>query len=191
MYSENPRDEDEYIRYTDKFSHDPIARGKMNRIFNEYMADDEIEDPFYKELRSPAMIKKFSEIKSSPLPESKKDPNERNIFGEKIKDAIRREEKQRKKFVEAGGIDLDDPNNWDKVEPKILDRKSMAGRRVALYTPAYVAADLAPIGIDAVGTAGAAAVGFIPLAVAAGVIYGGATYAKKQYDKNKIKTSSR
>jgi len=48
------------------------------------------------------------------------------------------------------------------------------------YTPTYVSADLAPIAADGVGTAGAAAVGFIPLIVAAGALYVGARGVKRK-----------
>lgn len=50
------------------------------------------------------------------------------------------------------------------------------------YTPTFVSGDLPAIGVDAVGTAGAAVVPLIPLAVMAGVVYGGAKYGKKKYD---------
>ena len=63
-------------------------------------------------------------------------------------------------------------------------RQSMA------YVPTYVAGDLSAIGVDALGTAGAATVGLIPLVVGAGVIYGGAKYVKKDIDKNKKKRES-
>jgi hypothetical protein len=58
-----------------------------------------------------------------------------------------------------------------------------------MYTPTYVAGDLAPIGVDAIGTAGASAVGLIPLAVTGGVLYGGYRYAKSKYIKDKAKYS--
>lgn len=53
------------------------------------------------------------------------------------------------------------------------------------YTPTFVAGDLPAIGTDVVGTAGAATVSWIPLAVTGGVLYFGAKYGKKQYDKYK------
>jgi len=53
------------------------------------------------------------------------------------------------------------------------------------YVPTYVSGDLSAIAVDGAGTAGAAVVGLIPLAVGAVVIYGGAKYAKKEYDKHK------
>jgi len=48
------------------------------------------------------------------------------------------------------------------------------------YTPTYVAADMAPIAADGVGTAGAATVGLIPLVVAAGALYVGARGVKRK-----------
>ena len=53
------------------------------------------------------------------------------------------------------------------------------------YTPTYVAGDLPAIGGDAVGTAGAAVVPWIPVAVGALVVYGGTKYAMKEYKKHK------
>jgi hypothetical protein len=67
-------------------------------------------------------------------------------------------------------------------------RTSYSSRRLSMtYVPTYVAGDLAPIGVDAIGTTGAAAVGMIPLAVTAGVLYGGARYAKNKYERDKLK----
>jgi len=60
-----------------------------------------------------------------------------------------------------------------------------------MYTSTYVASDLPAIGTDAVGTAGAAAVPLIPLAVGAGVLYLGAKYGKKKYDAYKRKGTGR
>ena len=51
------------------------------------------------------------------------------------------------------------------------------------YVPTYVTGDLAPIAANGIGTAGAAVVPLLPLVVTAGVMYGGAKYAKGQYDK--------
>ena len=53
------------------------------------------------------------------------------------------------------------------------------------YTPTYVAGDIPAIGVDALGTTGAAVVGWLPLIVAGGVLYGGAKYGKKKYDSLK------
>lgn len=53
------------------------------------------------------------------------------------------------------------------------------------YAGTYAASDLPLIGADALGTVGAETVGFIPLGVTAGVLYLGAKYGKKQYDKYK------
>lgn len=53
------------------------------------------------------------------------------------------------------------------------------------YTPTYGAGDLPAIGTDAVGTAGAAVVPLIPLAIGAGVLYWGAKYGKKKYKEIK------
>lgn len=51
------------------------------------------------------------------------------------------------------------------------------------YTPAYVAGDLPLIATDALGTAGAAVVPWIPVAVPLVLLYGGAKYVKKKKDK--------
>jgi hypothetical protein len=59
-----------------------------------------------------------------------------------------------------------------------------------VYTPTYVASDLPKIGTDVVGTTGAAVVPLIPLAVGAGVIYWGAKFGKKKYDKYKKHSKS-
>ena len=53
------------------------------------------------------------------------------------------------------------------------------------YTPTYVAGDLPAIGGDAVGTAGAAVVPLIPLAVTAVVLFKGTEYGIKKYGKLK------
>ena len=53
------------------------------------------------------------------------------------------------------------------------------------YVPTYIASDLPLIGADAVGTAGAATVAVVPLAVAVGMIYGGVVLTKKAYIKGK------
>ena len=54
-----------------------------------------------------------------------------------------------------------------------------------VYTPAYLAADLPLILADGAGTAGAAAIPLIPIAVTAGALYGGAVLSKRAYDKAK------
>jgi hypothetical protein len=56
-----------------------------------------------------------------------------------------------------------------------------------VYTPTYMVGDLPAIGADAIGTAGAAAVPLIPLAVTAGALYGGAVLTKKAFQKGKGK----
>jgi len=54
-----------------------------------------------------------------------------------------------------------------------------------VYTPAYLASDLPLIVADGAGTAGAATVSLIPLAVAAGAIYVGVKATKGAYNKGK------
>lgn len=49
------------------------------------------------------------------------------------------------------------------------------------YVPTYVVGDLSAIGADAAGIAGAAAVGWIPLLVGAGIIYKGTELGIKKY----------
>ncbi len=51
------------------------------------------------------------------------------------------------------------------------------------YTPAYVAGDLPLIATDALGTAGAAVVPWIPVIVPLALLYGGAKIVKKRKDK--------
>ena len=51
------------------------------------------------------------------------------------------------------------------------------------YTPTYVGGDLAVIGGDAIGTAGASVVPWIPVAVPLLLLYGGAKYVKNRKDK--------
>lgn len=70
-----------------------------------------------------------------------------------------------------------------------LERKNK--RRSYNYTPTYVAGDLPLIAADGVGTAGAATVGLIPLAVTAGALYVGGSLIKKQYDSAKNSTKKR
>ena len=53
------------------------------------------------------------------------------------------------------------------------------------YTPAFVGADLAPIAADGVGTAGAAVVPLIPVAVPLLLLAGGTVLAKNRYDRRK------
>jgi len=53
------------------------------------------------------------------------------------------------------------------------------------YTPTYVGADLPAIGTDAVGTAGAAVVPLIPLAVTGIVLFKGTEFGVKKYKKLK------
>lgn len=65
-------------------------------------------------------------------------------------------------------------------------RHSLAARGVSMrrysmaYNPAYVVSDMPLIIGDAIGTAGAATVGLIPIVVGAGVLYGGANYVSKR-----------
>jgi hypothetical protein len=49
------------------------------------------------------------------------------------------------------------------------------------YTPTFVSGDLPVIGVDAVGTAGAAAVSWLPLLIGAGIIYKGTEIGIKKY----------
>ena len=56
------------------------------------------------------------------------------------------------------------------------------------YTPAYVAGDLPLIAADGIGTAGAATVALIPLAVTVGAVYVGAKIIKNSVDKTKKST---
>lgn len=60
-------------------------------------------------------------------------------------------------------------------------------RKYMAYIPTYVAGDLPLIGADAIGTAGAAVVPLIPVAVTAGALYGGVKLAKASYKKAKGK----
>jgi len=64
-------------------------------------------------------------------------------------------------------------------------------KKYMVYNPAFVSADLPLIAGDAVGTAGAAVVSLIPVAVAAGAIYGGAVLTKKAYEKTSGKKFSK
>lgn len=77
----------------------------------------------------------------------------------------------------------EDPKYYDHLEE--MERKYQKPRRHMAYAPAYVAGDLPLIAADAVGTAGAAAIPLIPVAVAAGALYGGAKLAKSAYKKSK------
>jgi ethanolamine utilization microcompartment shell protein EutS len=62
-----------------------------------------------------------------------------------------------------------------------LAARGLTRRRYAMaYVPTYGVGDMAPIAGDIVGTAGAATVGWIPLVVGAGVVYGGSKYVKEQ-----------
>jgi apolipoprotein D and lipocalin family protein len=91
-------------------------------------------------------------------------------------------------IAEQDGHDWENLPLHDKlVYMDIADNENYMGerRQSMAYIGTYGAADLPVIGADAVGIAGAATVGLIPLAVGAGVIYGGARYSKKQYDKYK------
>ena len=54
-----------------------------------------------------------------------------------------------------------------------------------VYTPTYLAGDLPLIVADGAGTAGAATVSLIPLAVTAGAIYVGAKGVQAGYKKGK------
>lgn len=55
------------------------------------------------------------------------------------------------------------------------------------YTSQYIIGDIPNIAVDAFGTAGAAAVSWIPLAVTGGVLYVGAKYGKKKYAELKAR----
>ncbi len=79
------------------------------------------------------------------------------------------------------GHDPEKKKPWqgNKYHPQIKSKKQY------MYTPTYTGADLPLIATDAAGTAGAAAVSWIPLVVGATVVYVGAKYAKSQVDKNK------
>lgn len=70
-----------------------------------------------------------------------------------------------------------------------LERKNK--KRAYNYTPTYVAGDLPVIAADGVGTAGAATVALIPLAVTAGALYVGGKIVKKQYDSAKKSKKSK
>jgi hypothetical protein len=74
---------------------------------------------------------------------------------------------------------------FDKDVKKIRQVPKKRGKKTYKYDPTYVSGDLAPIAADGVGTAGAAVVPLIPLAVTAGAIYVGAKVIKNSYDKNK------
>lgn len=74
-----------------------------------------------------------------------------------------------------------------KKENEKRESESKGKKQRMAYVPTYGAGDLAPIAGDAVGTAGAAAVPLIPLAVTAGIVYGGVKYAKYESDKYKKK----
>lgn len=78
---------------------------------------------------------------------------------------------------------IDEQQQEEHIEVNKKPKKYMA------YNPAYVSGDLPLIAGDAIGTAGAAVVPLIPVAVAAGAIYGGAVLSKKAYDKAKGKKS--
>lgn len=67
-------------------------------------------------------------------------------------------------------------------------RHSLAARgyyskKYYAYTPTYVAGDLPAIGADAVGTAGAAVVPWIPVIVPLALVYGGTKYMKNRKKK--------
>jgi hypothetical protein len=83
------------------------------------------------------------------------------------------------------------PTGW-RGEPHrhYLAAKGVTTKRY-FYTPTYGIADLAPIGVDAIGTAGAAGVAMIPLVVPAAMVYGGAKYIKKKTVQAKAESKKR
>jgi len=84
---------------------------------------------------------------------------------------------------------------YDLTGPGMIDfyygrRLPLDGsRRSMAYVPTYVAGDISAMGADAIGIAGASVVGWIPLVVGAGVVYGGAKHIKGDIDKNKKRTN--
>lgn len=76
------------------------------------------------------------------------------------------------------------PFDWGekKEEPK-----QYQAHKYYAYSPTYVAGDLPLIAGDALGTVGAEAVAWAPVAVPVAMIYGGAVLAKKSYEKTKKK----
>lgn len=70
----------------------------------------------------------------------------------------------------------EDPKYYDHLAE--MERKYMAHKY--FYTPTYVAGDLPLIAGDALGTAGAATVSWIPTLVPLALLYGGASYAVKR-----------
>jgi hypothetical protein len=78
------------------------------------------------------------------------------------------------------------------VEDRDVKRfKGPAKGRAYNYTPTYAAGDLPLIAADGAGTAGAATVALIPLAVTAGAVYVGAKIVKKQVDSAKKSTKKK
>lgn len=82
----------------------------------------------------------------------------------------------------------EDPKYYDHLEE--MEKKYMAQKYYA-YAPTYVTGDLPLIAGDALGTVGAEAVSWIPVAVPLAMLYGGTKYVKGQYDKEKKKGKKR
>jgi len=91
---------------------------------------------------------------------------------------------------DRSSIDLSD--DISSIKKDIVDDeealsklKRSRSRKYMAYSPTFVAADLPLIAGDAVGTAGAATIGLIPLAVTAGALYYGTKAVKKGLKKTR------
>lgn len=69
--------------------------------------------------------------------------------------------------------------------PQQSTNKTKKPKRYYAYNPTYTSGDLAPIAVDGAGTAGAAAVSWIPLIVPLALAYGGASYVKNRKERRK------